>query len=164
MKPEPNKKSPDILRTDIGFLEFAGSLLFGLGIISLVFRLLCGLFAVKGLCLPGFFPFPVLEYYFKPGFFAYVLPLSMVILGIGLGMFSRTGWFAAQFILLFYLVFFGFSVVILGQGWANMGSDFPYSLAFVLHFVIAAWALIFILYLALTSTRQLYRGYHMKEE
>lgn len=149
-------KSQDILKTDVGFLEFAGSLLFGLGLISLIMKLLCGLFALRWLCLPGFFPLPNLEHIFSHEFLAYAMPLSMVILGIGIGMFNRTGWFSAQFICIFYICFFGFSVALMGLQWSRFGDGFSHQVAFLLHLAILMWSMILMFYLFTSQTRQHY--------
>lgn len=153
LQQQPN---PDILKTDTGFLEFAGSLLFGLGMISLILKLLCGILGVPWLCLPGFFPFPILDTFIPQAFFSYAMPLSMVILGIGIGMFNSTGWAAAQLMLLFYCCFFGYSLTFLGAFWIDAGAAFGYQLAFILHLVIFIWSLFFFIYLFSNTTRRLY--------
>jgi hypothetical protein len=150
------QSNPDILQTDTGFLEFAGSLLFGFGMISLIMKLLCGLLSVPWLCLPGFFPFPILEQYISSAFFSFALPLSMVILGIGLGMFNNLGWIAAQLMLLFYCCLFGYSASLLSSLWMEVGAAFGYRVACVLHLVIFFWSLFFFIYLFSSSTRRLY--------
>lgn len=152
-QPQPER---DILKSDPDFLEFMGSLLFGLGGFMLVMQLLCALTGMAAFCWENYFPAPYLSDILQPTFFRILLPLSMVILGIGLGMFSKIGWMAAQFILFFYVAFFGYSLIILGFWWRFYGTGFSDKLAFVLHMCIFLWSCICVLYLFFSRIRLLY--------
>ncbi|MDB4286101.1 hypothetical protein N9933_02245 [bacterium] len=149
-------KDQDIFESDAAFISFGGSMLFGIGLTMLFLGLSCGFFGDWGFCNLNLISFPFIEAFFKPEFISINLPLGMVIIGIGLQLFSKTGWVISVFVMALLLVLFGSSSYLLISGVTHQGWDFPYIPQAALNTSISILLILSLVYMVTRQVRELY--------
>jgi hypothetical protein len=151
--------SRDIFASDVAFLSFGGAMLTGIGMVMVILALVCRLGNGGSLCDLQLVPFPRLGSELRllsQDFISINLPLGMLIIGIGLQLFTRLGWIVSIAILFIFALVFGMSVYAHQAELFDMGRDYIYLKAFTLHFCFLLLTMGSIFYLLSSQVRKLY--------
>lgn len=158
-------RKADIFKSDLLFIEFASSILLGIGIVLFPLGLSCKIFdwAYCDIQLVSLFGG---EDKFKADLSAINLPLAMLILGISSRLFTKFGWSICMLLLSFMTCFFTFMVFYLNTRlnirMLNNTLDsvpqgqFSYIESMVVNGGLAILCLLAIIYFLLPATRRLF--------
>ncbi len=153
------KNNSDIFASDVAFLSFGGAMLTGIGLVMLILSLICTLGGGGTLCNLQLIPFPRLSgelNLLNQDFISINLPLGMLIVGIGLQLFTRLGWTVSLVILVIFALIFGMALFAHQAEWRQMGMEYIYIQAAILQscFLLLIAGTIF--YLLSPQVRKLY--------
>lgn len=152
----PNR---DIFSSDMAFISFGAAMLTGIGLVMLVLGISCKLTGGGGICELELVGFPRLERelgLLSPDFISINLPLGMLIIGIGLQLFTRMGWVVSLIILLFFWMLFGTAIA---AHWPNLkfeGFDYVFLQSAILQICFLLLVFGSILYLFSPNVRDIY--------
>lgn len=150
--------SRDIFASDVAFLSFGGAMLSGIGLVMLVVSLVCRLRG-GNLCELDLVSFPRLSgemHMLNQDFISINLPLGMLIIGIGIQLFTRLGWVVSMAILIIFALIFGMAMYAHQSDLLIMGRDYIYIESAILHFCFLMLTLASLFYLLSPQVRKLY--------
>lgn len=151
--------SRDIFASDVAFLSFGGSMLSGIGLVMLILALVCRFGSGGGLCELDLVPFPRLSnelHLLSQDFISINLPLGLLIIGIGVQLFTRWGWIVSITILFIFALIFSTAIYAHQAEFFAMGRDYIFIKAAILHFCFMLLITSSILYLLSPQVRKLY--------
>lgn len=134
-------------------------MLLGIGLVMFGLGLICQLKPDWGLCLVELVPFPNPVQggqLVSDAFIRVNLPLGMVIIGIGLQLYSKMGWITSVAILFAFWIVFGVSVVLHWPHFMAEGMDYFFVKAVILHLVFMGLILGGIMLLFSPGIRRMY--------
>jgi hypothetical protein len=151
--------SRDIFASDVAFLSFGGAMLMGVGLVMVILALICRFGGGGVLCGLELVPFPRLSgelHLLNRDFISINLPLGLLIIGIGLQLFTRLGWVVSVAILFIFALIFGTAMYAHQAELMEMGRDYIYIKAAILHLCFLLLTLGSLFYLFTPSVRKLY--------
>ncbi|MEM6807429.1 MAG: hypothetical protein AAF696_38880 [Bacteroidota bacterium] len=159
------EQKADIFQSDLLFIEFASSILLGIGIVLFPLGLSCKIidWAYCDIHLVSLFGG---EDKFKADLSAINLPLAMLILGISARLYTKFGWSICILLLGFLSSFFGFMAYYLNQK-LNIRlientldlvpqGQFSYVESIIINGVLAILCFVSLIYFLLPKTRRLF--------
>lgn len=109
----------DQLSPDLRFLETASALLLGVGLVMLVLGLSCKVYQWS-YCSWQFVPVFGGDMRFSDDIASINLPLALLVIGLGIKLYSPYGWWVITILLMVLLMLFGFLVAFHFGNWPYM--------------------------------------------